>query len=157
MIAVWYWDGKLVSVCILIFHNINLFTLTAFVFLPQIPFWINWTSTWHLLTRPNFLPGMALNCSFLVSSCVLLWWWAGPEFLHAPNHAARLALKWFLPSFLLLVVVTALQKRSDRKKSKIIVIFSGSEKKGCWLQSSFRVPFSAATLISVLQFRFLLF
>ena len=98
--------GNLYLCGIIIFHNINLFTLSAFVFLPQIPIWINWTSIWHLLTRPNFLPGMALNCSFLVSCQFLLWWWAGLEFLHAPNHAARLVLKWFLPSSLLPAAVT---------------------------------------------------
>lgn len=44
---------------IIILYEINSFTPAAFLFLPQIPFQINWTSIWHLLIRPDFLPGMA--------------------------------------------------------------------------------------------------
>lgn len=50
---------------IIIVYKINSFTQTAFLFLPQIPFWIDWTSIWHLLIRPDLLLRMAFNCSFL--------------------------------------------------------------------------------------------
>lgn len=52
---------------IIIVYKINSFTQTAFLFLPQIPFGIDWTSIWHLLIRPDLLLRTAFNCSFLIS------------------------------------------------------------------------------------------